>query len=115
MIKASFYLISFEGHSRVDGGVYFMAETRRIMVSLPNSLLEEVDVMVPMEYKNRSDFVIEAMKLFIDEKKKVDIIERLKEGYREMSQINLTLAEMGLEQDILDLTIYEARLTGRGI
>ena len=36
-----------------------MAETRRITVSLPNSLLEEVDVMVPMEYKNRSDFIAE--------------------------------------------------------
>lgn len=92
-----------------------MAGTRRITVGLPNNLLEEVDVIVPMECKNRSDFVIEAMKLFIDEKKKVDFIEKLKEGYKEMSQINLTLAEMGLEQDTLDLTIYEARLTGRGI
>ena len=85
------------------------------MVRLPNSLLEEVDIMVPMEYQNRSDLVIEAMKLFIKEKKKIDVIERLKEGYKEMSQINLNFAEMGLEQDILDLTIYEARLTGRGI
>lgn len=92
-----------------------MAETRRITVSLPNSLLEQVDVMVPMQYKNRSDFVIEAMRLFIDDKKRLDIIERLKEGYKEMSQINLNLAEMGLEQDIIDLAMYEARLTGRGI
>lgn len=92
-----------------------MAKTRRIMVNLPNSLLEEVDIMVPMEYENRSDFVIEAMKLFIDEKKKVSMTEKLKEGYKEMSKINSTLAEIGLEQDILDLIIYEARLTGRGI
>ncbi|MBU5427415.1 CopG family transcriptional regulator [Tissierella pigra] len=92
-----------------------MAETRRIMISLPNSLLEEVDVMVPMEYKNRSDFVIEAMRLFINEKKRIEVAEKMKEGYKEMSQINLTLAEIGLEQDILDLVIYEARLTGREI
>lgn len=92
-----------------------MAKTKRIMVNLPDSLLEEVDVMVPMEYKNRSDFVIEAMKLYICEKKKTSITSKLKEGYREMSQINLALAEIGLEQDILDLIIYEARLTGRGI
>lgn len=92
-----------------------MAETRRITVSLPNSLLEQVDVMVPMQYKNRSDFVIEAMRLFIDDKKRLDIIEKLKEGYKEMSQINLNLAEIGLEQDIIDLAMYEARLTGRGI
>lgn len=92
-----------------------MAETRRITVSLPNSLLEEIDVMVPMEYKNRSDFIAEAMKLFISEKKKLDIIEKLKEGYKEMSQINLALAEMGLEQDIVDLAIYEASLKRQAI
>lgn len=90
-----------------------MAETRRITVSLPNSLLEEVDVMFPMEYKNHSDFITEAMQVFISEKKKLSIIEKLKEGYKEMSQINLELAEMGLRQDILDLAMYEARLTGR--
>jgi CopG family transcriptional regulator/antitoxin EndoAI len=92
-----------------------MVETRRIVVSLPNSLLEEVDVMVPMEYKNRSDCVIEAMKLFIQEKKKIEIIEKLKEGYKAMSQINLDFAEMGIEQDNIDLAMYEARLLGRGL
>ena len=92
-----------------------MAETRRIMISLPNSLLEEVDVMVPVEYKNRSDIEIEAMRLYINEKKRMEVAEKMKEGYREMSQINLTLAEIGLEQDILDLVIYEARLMGREV
>ncbi|MBU5438510.1 CopG family transcriptional regulator [Tissierella sp. MSJ-40] len=89
-----------------------MAETKRIMVSLPNSLLEEVDFIVSMEKKNRSDFVKEAMKLYIREKRKVEICERLRVGYKEMSQINLTLAEMGLEQDVIELNIYEAKLTG---
>lgn len=89
-----------------------MAESRRIIVSLPNSLLEEVDFMVTMEKKNRNEFVKEAMKLYIREKRKVEICERLRVGYREMSQINLALAEMGLEQDINELNIYEARLTG---
>jgi CopG family transcriptional regulator/antitoxin EndoAI len=39
-----------------------------------------------------------------------DIYERLKYGYCEMSQINLTLAELGLEEDMLDLCEYESRL-----
>lgn len=87
-----------------------MVETRRVVVSLPSSLLEEAKGMVPMEYKNMSDFVIEAMRLFIEEKKKVEFIEKMKNGYKEMSQVNLRLAEMGLEQDIIDLAIYEASL-----
>lgn len=87
-----------------------MPETRRVTVSLPCSMLDEVDIMVPMEYKNMSDFVVDAMKLFLEEKKKLEIIEKLKNGYKEMSQLNLRLAEIGLEQDIMDLAIYEANL-----
>lgn len=87
-----------------------MAETRRVVVSLPSNLLEEANDLVPMEYKNMSDFVMEAMKLFIEEKKKLDIIERLKNGYKEMSDLNLGLSEMGLEQDNLELTLYEVSL-----
>lgn len=92
-----------------------MAEIRRVTLSIPSNLLEQVDVMVPMEYKNRSDFVTEAMKVFINEKKKSEVIEKLKQGYKEMSQINLALAEMGLEQDIVDLAIYEANLKRCGM
>lgn len=47
-----------------------MAETKRIMISLPNSLLEEVDDIVSMESKNRSEFIREAMKLYLRERKK---------------------------------------------
>ncbi|HLR34481.1 MAG TPA: ribbon-helix-helix protein, CopG family [Tissierellales bacterium] len=89
-----------------------MAETKRIMVSLPDSLLEEVDFIVSMEEKNRSEFIREAMKLYIREKRKVEMCEELKNGYKEMSQINLSLAEMGFEQDMVELDIYEAKLTG---
>ena len=94
------------------GGAKLMAETKRIMVSLPNSLLEEVDFIVSMEKKNRSEFVKEAMKLYIREKRKVEVSERLRDGYLEMSQINLTLAEVGFEQDMMELNVYEAKLTG---
>ena len=89
-----------------------MDETKRIMVNLPNSLVEEVDFIVAMEKKNRSEFVKEAMKLYIREKRKVEVYEQLKDGYVEMSKINLTLAEMGLEQDMVELNVYEAKLTG---
>lgn len=37
----------------------------------------------------------------------------MKNGYREMSQINLYLAEMGLEEDYNELISYENRLIGR--
>ncbi len=87
-----------------------MAETRRVVVSLPSNLLDEANDMVPIEYKNMSDFVMEAMKLFIAEKKKLEIIERLKNGYKEMSDLNLKLSEIGIEQDNIELTLYELNL-----
>lgn len=87
-----------------------MAETRKITVNVPKVVFEDANIMLPMEYKNMSDFVVDAMKLFIEEKKKLEVIEKLKKGYKEMSQVNLKLAEIGLEQDIMDLAIYEANL-----
>ena len=94
------------------GGASLMAETKRIMVSLPNSLLEEVDFIVSMEKKNRNEFVKEAMKLYIREKRRMEFIEKLKDGYVEMSNINLALAEVGLEQDVVELNVYETMLIG---
>ncbi|WP_352418662.1 ribbon-helix-helix protein, CopG family [Proteiniborus sp.] len=90
-----------------------MAETKRIMISLPNSLLEEVDNIVSIESKNRSEFIREAMRLYLRERKRIQINESMKNGYREMSQINLYFAEMGLEEDYNELVKYENRLTGR--
>jgi len=89
-----------------------VAETRNIMVSLPNNLLEEVDFIVSMEEKNRNEFIKEAMKLYIREKRKLEVSEKLKDGYVEMSKINLSFAEMGLGQDMEELDIYEVKLTG---
>lgn len=100
------------GISKGLGVQLLMAETKRIMISLPDSLLEEVDFIVSSEKKNRSELVREAMKLYIREKKRVDICEKMKTGYKEMSKINSSLAEMGMEQDMRELYIYEAKLTG---
>ena len=89
-----------------------MAETKRIMISLPDSLLEEIDGIVSIEKRNRSEFIREAMKLYIRERKKIEIREMLKKGYREMGDLNLNLSEMGYEEDYKELCQYEAKLTG---
>ena len=93
-------------------GCKFVAGIRNIMVSLPDNLVEEVDFIVSMEEKNRNEFVREAMKLYIREKRKLEVSEKLKDGYVEMSKINLSFAEMGLGQDMEELDLYEVKLTG---
>jgi CopG family transcriptional regulator/antitoxin EndoAI len=70
--------------------------------------MTEVNHMLPMIKNSKSDEVMESLVLYLKEKR--DIYERLKCGYCEMSHINLTLAELGLEEDMLDLCRYELEL-----
>lgn len=87
-----------------------MAELRKILISLPDNLLKEVDSIVSVEKTNRSEFVREAMKLYITEKRKIEMRDRMKKGYQEMAEINLKLAEMCLEVDNEQNQKYEERL-----
>ena len=77
-----------------------MAELRRIMISIPNSLLQEVDGIIAMEKLSRSQFVREAMRLYIEERKRKAVRDMMRKGYQEMGVINLTLAEEGLSADV---------------
>ena len=46
-----------------------MAETKRIMISVPQSLLDEVDAFLSKEKCNRSEFIRRAMIEFIKREK----------------------------------------------
>lgn len=69
-----------------------MAQVKRIMISLPDNLLAEVDRIVARERLNRSEFIREAMRLYIRERKRRQLREQMKQGYLEMAKINLALA-----------------------
>lgn len=87
-----------------------MAGSKRIVISLPNSLLEEVDGIVALEKKNRSEFIREAMRLYIKEREKRQMRETMKKGYLEMARINKTLAEMALQAENDAYSVYETQL-----
>ena len=76
-----------------------MAELKRIMISIPNSLLQEVDGIIAMEKLSRSQFVREAMRLYIEDRKRKAVRDMMRKGYQEMAVINLSLAEEGLLAD----------------
>lgn len=90
-----------------------MAELKRIVVSLPDNLLEKVDYFVALENKNRSELIRDAMKLYIREMEKIRIREQLKIGYITMAELNIKFAEMGLCEDCKDFLSYESRLSER--
>ena len=76
-----------------------VADLKRIMISIPNSLLQEVDGIIAMEKLSRSQFVREAMRLYIEDRKRKAVRDLMRKGYEEMAIINLTLAEEGLMAD----------------
>jgi CopG family transcriptional regulator/antitoxin EndoAI len=69
------------------------------MISLPHNLLEEVDGIVASENRTRSDFIREAMRLYLQEREKRQIRERMQMGYLEMARLNLRLANEALEAE----------------
>jgi CopG family transcriptional regulator/antitoxin EndoAI len=80
-------------------GVRVLSETKRIMISLPKHLLQEVDGMVAKENSNRSEFIRQAMKLYLQERKKRLIREMMQRGYMEMAKINLNIASEAFEAE----------------
>ena len=49
----------------------------KIIFTLPNSLMSEVDHIVKMENSNREDFAKAAFQFYITQKKKIDVIKHL--------------------------------------
>lgn len=84
------------------------------MISLPSSLLAEVDSVVELENRNRSELIREAMHMYLQEIKRQKIREQLKQGYLEMAQTNLTLAREALAAENEAEQFWQRQLTGEG-
>ncbi len=69
-----------------------MPLSKRIIVTVPESLLCEVDKFTHIENRNRSEIVREAIVFYLGERKKELTIEQMKKGYLEMAEINLHMA-----------------------
>ncbi len=83
------------------------------MISLPDSLLQEVDGLVAEENRNRSELIREAMSHYLQEVKRRRIREQLKQGYLEMARTNLVLAEEGLAaENEVECSLWAGQLVG---
>jgi len=90
----------------VEVKVANMHNTKRIMISLPDHLLQEVDGIVAMENSNRSELIRQAMKLYLNERKKRFIRESMQRGYMEMAKINLSMASEAFQaEEDADITL----------
>ena len=89
-----------------------MPRTKRVMVSVPNNLLQEVDGIVSSEKRNRSELIREAMRFYIRERKKNEIRQMMQKGYKEMGKINLDLANEAIEAENEASRLAEEMVSG---
>ena len=79
--------------------------TTEILVELPQHLLTELDGFIKQDNLNRSEFIYQATKMYLRERKKRHIREGMRRGYMEMAKINLTIASEAFQAE------YEAEHT----
>jgi CopG family transcriptional regulator/antitoxin EndoAI len=88
-----------------------MPTSKKLVVSLSETLNIEFNKALQKDCKKRSEFIREAIILYIEEKKKNSYIDEMKRGYLEMAELNLEIADMGFEIDIKDFKEYEVKLS----
>lgn len=85
-------------------------EKERVVFTLPDSLVTEVDKIVKTENTNREEFAKAAFQFYITQKKKTDLKDAMIKGYKEMGQINLALAELGMTIEVSSNEYCEGKI-----
>ncbi len=80
--------------------------TTEITIQLPQQLVSELDGIIQLENGNRNEFIYQATKMYLRERKKRQIRESMRRGYMEMAKINLNIAsEAFLAEEEADHTL----------
>ncbi len=86
-------------------------ETKRIVISLDEPLLSEIDTLAKAKGKSRSFIIRKALSSEVArEKGKIKEAE-MKKGYLAMGNINLELANQGIIADNEQFLTYEQKLS----
>ncbi|WP_255688859.1 MULTISPECIES: antitoxin [Pontibacillus] len=68
--------------------------------------------MVQLENGDRSDFIYQATKMYLRERKKRHIRESMRQGYMEMAKINLNIASEAFQAEEEAETTCERLVSG---
>ncbi|MGE5558874.1 MAG: CopG family ribbon-helix-helix protein [Bacillota bacterium] len=90
-----------------------MAESKKIQISVPASLLTEIDRITDKEKTNRSELILQAIRMYLKDRRNRALTVQMKDGYRAMAEINLALAEESVSADDEQFKNYEKRLAER--
>ncbi len=70
-----------------------MSKMKRVVVGLPEDVLEDLDLLASGISGRRSELIREACVRYLDELKRIKLREQMKLGYQEMGELNVLLAE----------------------
>ncbi|NLM34190.1 MAG: CopG family transcriptional regulator [Clostridiales bacterium] len=88
-----------------------MSGSKRLVVNLSETLGRQLEKKSEEKGKKSSQYIKDAIILYIEERKKNEFIDRMRKGYMEMADINVEMAEMGCADDLKNLQDYEVWLT----
>ncbi|MCB2289957.1 CopG family transcriptional regulator [Clostridium sp. CS001] len=88
-----------------------MSTSKKLVVNLSETLYIEFNKALEKDCKKRSEFIREAIVLYIEEKKRINDIDEMKQGYLDMAELNLEIAGIGFEIDSKDFNEYEVKLS----
>lgn len=87
-----------------------MGQMKELHVLVSESVAKEVDQIKFRTNRDDSEVVNEALKNYLRDWRRMEMLENMRNGYEHMATINLQLAEMGLESEAGQLTVYESNL-----
>ena len=87
-----------------------MAEHKKVLISVPSALLNELDNYAEKSGLSRNETVRLAIKEYVAVQRKKDIAKQLENGYKEMADINSEWASICLTADNQCTIEYEAKL-----
>ena len=87
-----------------------LSHHKKILISLPDALLTEIDNLATSRNLNRSELIREATKHYVEKQTHASLEKSLKEGYESMGDINIEIAEFALELDNIQQQSYEEKL-----
>ena len=87
-----------------------MSQVKKILINVPDTLLQEVDAVALNEKASRSRLIRKAVRQYIRRKKNTALKQQMKNGYREMADINLKLAEIYFPADCQQAECFVEKL-----
>ena len=91
-------------------GVLLLPEFKEIKIKMPEYLLKELNSYSRQNDEHRNTILIDAVKLYLRERKKEEVRNNLKRGYLKMATLNRQLADEGFSTDCYSFYCYEQRL-----